>query len=167
MVSVTSIYHSEYRKAAMILTLCTLGVGMIMANQTSMSSPPCPSIGTELIYHTIRSFGPFKGSQPDGECTINGASDLLVLLTNDLTGTYWAEKFPHTAWFDMSQYYITAFKTGSYPAITVSFVDPWLWYIVPNGICSINLHITDRCRLLLGSSSPCLSNGVRRSTSQA
>ena len=34
-------------------------------------------------------------------------------------GTTWAEGFPHTAWFDMSQYYITAFKTGYYPPITV------------------------------------------------
>ena len=31
----------------------------------------------------------------------------------------WAANFPHTAWLDMSQYYITAFKTGSYPAISV------------------------------------------------
>ncbi|KAF9031789.1 WSC-domain-containing protein [Hymenopellis radicata] len=53
-------------------------------------------------------FGPFGGEQPDG--------------------TYWAENFPHTAFFDLSQYYITAFKTGSYPAITVA-----------------------RCHLLLGS----------------
>ena len=31
----------------------------------------------------------------------------------------WAEEFPHFAWFEMSQYYITAFKTGRYPAISV------------------------------------------------
>jgi hypothetical protein len=31
----------------------------------------------------------------------------------------WAAGFPHTPWFDMSQYYITAFKTGSYPTISV------------------------------------------------
>ena len=37
-------------------------------------------------------------------------------------GTYWAANYPHTAWFDMSAYYIQAFKTGSYPAITVRIV---------------------------------------------
>ena len=31
----------------------------------------------------------------------------------------WAANFPHIAWFNMSQYYITAFKTGKYPAISV------------------------------------------------
>lgn len=45
------------------------------------------------------SYGPFKGAQPDG--------------------TFYAEAYPHTAWFDMSEYYIRAFKTGTYPAITV------------------------------------------------
>ena len=45
------------------------------------------------------SFGPIKGAQPQG--------------------TTWATNYPHTAWFEMSQYYITAFKTGSFPAITV------------------------------------------------
>ncbi|KAF8915274.1 glycosyl hydrolase family 71-domain-containing protein [Mucidula mucida] len=50
-------------------------------------------------------FGPFGGGQPDG--------------------TYWAENFPHTAFFDLSQYYITAFKTGSYPAITQDVIYYW------------------------------------------
>lgn len=50
--------------------------------------------------HTPTSFGPVKGAQPDR--------------------TTWVNNIPHTAWFDMSQYYITAFKTGTYPAITVS-----------------------------------------------
>ena len=45
------------------------------------------------------SFGPIKGAQPEG--------------------TTWATNYPHTAWLEMSQYYITAFKTGSYPAVTV------------------------------------------------
>lgn len=75
---------------------------------------------------THRSFGPL------------GRSD-------EPTGTTWADGFPHTAWLDMSavrryltsslnlflkpiyhyalQYYISAFKTGSYPSITVS-LDP-------------------------------------------
>ncbi|KAF8970709.1 glycosyl hydrolase family 71-domain-containing protein [Flammula alnicola] len=50
-------------------------------------------------------FGPFKGAQP--------------------AGTFWAENFPHTAWFDLSQYYIKAFQTGSYPAITQSVIYFW------------------------------------------
>ena len=45
-------------------------------------------------------FGAIRGAQP--------------------TGTYWADGLPHTAWYDMSEYSITAFKTDSYPAITVS-----------------------------------------------
>ena len=52
-----------------------------------------------LLIKTDDSFGPIEGAQP--------------------AGTTWANNFPHTAWFDMSEYYITAFKTGSYPAITV------------------------------------------------
>ena len=32
---------------------------------------------------------------------------------------HWVVNFPHTAWYDMSEYYIHAFKTGSYPPITV------------------------------------------------
>jgi hypothetical protein len=31
----------------------------------------------------------------------------------------WVVNFSHTAWYDMSEHYITAFKTGSYPAIPV------------------------------------------------
>jgi len=50
-------------------------------------------------------FGPIEGDQPDG--------------------TTWATNFPHTAWFDMSQYYITAFKTGTYPAITQDAIYYW------------------------------------------
>ncbi|PFH50093.1 glycoside hydrolase family 71 protein, partial [Amanita thiersii Skay4041] len=50
-------------------------------------------------------FGPIKGSQPDG--------------------TTWANGFPHTAWFEMSKYYITAFKTGQYPPITEDVIYFW------------------------------------------
>ncbi|KAK0499668.1 glycoside hydrolase family 71 protein [Armillaria luteobubalina] len=50
-------------------------------------------------------FGPFKGAQPDG--------------------TYWAQNFPHTIFYDLSQYYMTAFKTGSYPAITQDVIYYW------------------------------------------
>ncbi|PPR02298.1 hypothetical protein CVT24_011636 [Panaeolus cyanescens] len=50
-------------------------------------------------------FGPIKGEQP--------------------TGTTWANGFPHTAWYDMSEYYMTAFKTGSYPPITQDVIYFW------------------------------------------
>ncbi|KAF9456639.1 glycosyl hydrolase family 71-domain-containing protein [Collybia nuda] len=50
-------------------------------------------------------FGPIKGAQPDR--------------------TTWVNNIPHTAWFDMSQYYITAFKTGSYPLITQDVIYYW------------------------------------------
>ncbi|KAF9484188.1 hypothetical protein BDN70DRAFT_181683 [Pholiota conissans] len=50
-------------------------------------------------------FGPFKGAQP--------------------TGTFYAQDYPHTAWFDLSEYYIKAFQTGSYPAITSSKIYFW------------------------------------------
>lgn len=52
-----------------------------------------------LLIRANYSFGPIKGAQP--------------------AGTTWATNFPHTVMFEMSQYYITAFKTGSFPAITV------------------------------------------------
>ncbi|KAF8881503.1 glycosyl hydrolase family 71-domain-containing protein [Infundibulicybe gibba] len=50
-------------------------------------------------------FGPIHGAQPDG--------------------TTWATGFPHIAWYEMSQYYITAFKTGSYPQITEDVIYYW------------------------------------------
>ncbi|KAJ7697830.1 glycosyl hydrolase family 71-domain-containing protein [Mycena rosella] len=40
-------------------------------------------------------------------------------------GTTWADGYPHTAWFDMSQYYIQAFKSGVYPAITTDVIYYW------------------------------------------
>ena len=52
-----------------------------------------------MLIKSDDSFGPIKGSQP--------------------AGTTWATNYPHTAWSEMSQYYIAAFKTGNYPAITV------------------------------------------------
>ncbi|KAJ3994580.1 glycosyl hydrolase family 71-domain-containing protein [Lentinula boryana] len=50
-------------------------------------------------------FGPFEGAQP--------------------AGTYWAQNYPHTAWISLSQYYITAYKTGAYPTITQDVVYWW------------------------------------------
>lgn len=49
---------------------------------------------------------------------IKAADDSFGPLTSIATEA-WATNFPHTSWFDMSQYYITAFKTGSYPTISV------------------------------------------------
>ncbi|KAJ7508871.1 glycosyl hydrolase family 71-domain-containing protein [Mycena galericulata] len=40
-------------------------------------------------------------------------------------GTTWADGFPHSAWFDMSAYYIQAFKTGVYPPITQDVIYYW------------------------------------------
>ena len=34
-------------------------------------------------------------------------------------GTNWVNGYPHTAWMDMNLYYIQAFKSGAYPAVTV------------------------------------------------
>ncbi|KAG6879359.1 hypothetical protein C0992_003277 [Termitomyces sp. T32_za158] len=41
------------------------------------------------------------------------------------SGTTWVNDFPHTAWQELSAYYIHAFKTGSYPTITVDVVYFW------------------------------------------
>ncbi|KAH9476860.1 Glucan endo-1,3-alpha-glucosidase agn1 [Psilocybe cubensis] len=50
-------------------------------------------------------YGPIKGAQPDG--------------------TTWANGYPHTAWYDLTGYYVQAFKTGSYPAITQDVIYFW------------------------------------------
>ena len=78
--------------------ICTSNKGMTTANQTSESSYQ-RKISPLMGVCSLLSFGPIKGAQP--------------------AGTTWANGFPHTAWFDMSEYYITAFKTGVYPDITV------------------------------------------------
>ena len=57
-----------------------------------------------MLIKRDNSFGPIKGAQPEG--------------------TTWATNFPHIAWSEMSQYYVTAFKTGSFPAITVRTLYP-------------------------------------------
>ena len=81
----------------------------------------------------LRSYGPIQGDQPEG--------------------TTWATNFPHTAWFDMSEYYITAFKTGTYPAITVRALSTGLWSDVRLRLLSLiskTLSITglDHIRLM-------------------
>jgi hypothetical protein len=81
-------------------------LGMTTVNQTS----ELPSKFALNSSFTIYSFGPFKGDQP--------------------AGTTWATGFPHTAWFDLSAYYITAYKTGSYPAITVSYKKTGVYFIL-------------------------------------
>ncbi|KAF8900122.1 glycosyl hydrolase family 71-domain-containing protein [Gymnopilus junonius] len=50
-------------------------------------------------------FGPIKGAQP--------------------AGITYATNFPHIAWYDLSKYYVTAFKTGTYPAITTDVIYFW------------------------------------------
>ncbi|KAJ7479209.1 glycosyl hydrolase family 71-domain-containing protein [Mycena latifolia] len=56
-----------------------------------------------------------------------GESDYFgpVRVSCQPAGTTWAEDYPHTAWFDMSQYYIQAFKTGVYPTITTDVIYYW------------------------------------------
>ncbi|KDQ19482.1 glycoside hydrolase family 71 protein [Botryobasidium botryosum FD-172 SS1] len=49
--------------------------------------------------------GPIAGAQPNSQAWVNG--------------------FDHQAWLDMVAYYITAFKTGSYPAVTKDRVFLW------------------------------------------
>ncbi|KAJ3885100.1 glycosyl hydrolase family 71-domain-containing protein [Lentinula edodes] len=41
-------------------------------------------------------------------------------------GTTWADGFPHNGFFDLSAYYIAAFKTGTYPKITKDTIYFWL-----------------------------------------
>lgn len=49
--------------------------------------------------------GPIKGDQPKSNA--------------------WVDGFNHTAWLDMTQYYATAFKTGSFPAIEKDKLIMW------------------------------------------
>lgn len=71
-----------------------------------------------ILIKTNDSFGPVKGAQPQG--------------------TTWATGYPHTAWSDMSKYYITAFKTGVYPAITVRTLYPNLYSVLRLILFSLN-----------------------------
>ena len=52
------------------------------------------------------------------EMLINDSDDSVGGITS-IGDEKWVVGFPHKAWYEMSEYYITAFKTGSYPAITV------------------------------------------------
>ncbi|KAI0917175.1 hypothetical protein AcV5_007718 [Taiwanofungus camphoratus] len=49
--------------------------------------------------------GPIEGAQPNSQG--------------------WVDGFNHTGWLDMTNYYATAFKTGSYPAITEDKLYMW------------------------------------------
>jgi len=71
--------------------------GTISGNLTSNSL--MTSAGT--FAHNPCSYSSIKGSQPPG--------------------TTWADGYSHLAFFELSKYYISAYKTGSYPAITVSY----------------------------------------------
>ncbi|TFK24976.1 glycoside hydrolase [Coprinopsis marcescibilis] len=37
----------------------------------------------------------------------------------------WTDNMPHTAWLDLTRYYATAFKTGSYPAVQKDQIFVW------------------------------------------
>ncbi|KAF9267548.1 glycoside hydrolase [Marasmius fiardii PR-910] len=45
---------------------------------------------------------------------------------NQPAGTTWVNGFPHTAWLDMSKYYIQYFKSGSAPTVTTESIYFWL-----------------------------------------
>ncbi|TDL26045.1 glycoside hydrolase [Rickenella mellea] len=49
--------------------------------------------------------GPIKGDQPNSQA--------------------WVDGFDHTAWLDLTKYYATAFKSGSYPSITTDKIYAW------------------------------------------
>ncbi|KAL1746452.1 glycosyl hydrolase family 71-domain-containing protein [Schizophyllum fasciatum] len=40
-------------------------------------------------------------------------------------GTNWVNGYPHTAWMDMNLYYIQAFKSGAYPAVSSDVIYFW------------------------------------------
>lgn len=79
---------------------------MILANPHSMYT----SYGIWMTLIVGVSFGPIRGAQP--------------------AGTTWVNNFDHTPFFDLSQYYIKAFKTGQYPTIEVCslYLGPCLIY---------------------------------------
>ncbi|KAJ8522393.1 hypothetical protein ONZ45_g1040 [Pleurotus djamor] len=56
-------------------------------------------------YGESHHLGPVKGAMP--------------------SGTNWVNGLPHSAWFDLCEYYIKAFQTGSYPAITKDVIYYW------------------------------------------
>ncbi|KAJ7176174.1 glycosyl hydrolase family 71-domain-containing protein [Mycena crocata] len=82
-------------------------------------------------------------------------------------GTTYADGFPHVAWYDMSEYYIQAFKTGSYPVINQDVIyywarphpanavvsgdtrpDGWDWtqdYLWAAAFCSSSCTVTLKC----------------------
>lgn len=57
-------------------------------------------ISSGTFAHILCSYSSIKGTQPPG--------------------TTWADGYSHLAFFELSKYYILAYKTGSYPVITVS-----------------------------------------------
>jgi len=75
----------------------TKSTGTISGNPTSNLLTISP--GTYA--HKPFSYSSIKGSQPPG--------------------TTWADGYSHLAFFELSKYYISAYKSGSYPAIAVIY----------------------------------------------
>lgn len=74
----------------------------IIANRSSID---IVEIVTWNDYGESHYIGPIEGDQPNSQDWVNG--------------------FDHTAWLDMTSYYATAFKTGSFPDITEDKLYLW------------------------------------------
>ncbi|KAF9242611.1 glycoside hydrolase family 71 protein [Melanogaster broomeanus] len=85
--------------------------------------------------------GPIEGAQPQSEA--------------------WVDGFDHTGWLNMTSYYATAFKTGSYPAITTDKIIMWsrphpALATAPDPVCQpTNFQITqDKIWVIVMAASP-------------
>jgi glucan endo-1,3-alpha-glucosidase len=72
---------------------------------TNRSSIDIVQIITWNDYGESHYIGPIEGDQPNSQD--------------------WVDGFDHTAWLDMTTYYATAFKTGSFPEITEDKIYLW------------------------------------------
>ncbi|KAI0353317.1 hypothetical protein OH77DRAFT_1407081 [Trametes cingulata] len=75
---------------------------MLIQNRTSV---PLTEIVSWNDFGESHYIGPIEGIQPMSQAWVNG--------------------FDHQGWLDLMQYYITAYKTGSYPTITKDRVFLW------------------------------------------
>ncbi|OCH91847.1 glycoside hydrolase [Obba rivulosa] len=74
----------------------------LVANRGSVDFVECISWNDYGESHYL---GPIEGAQPNSQA--------------------WVDGFNHTGWLDMTNYYATAFKTGSYPQITQDKIYMW------------------------------------------
>ncbi|EMD39964.1 glycoside hydrolase family 71 protein [Gelatoporia subvermispora B] len=74
----------------------------LISNRNSVDFVECISWNDYGESHYL---GPIEGAQPNSQA--------------------WVDGFDHTGWLDMTNYYATAFKTGSYPNITQDKLYMW------------------------------------------